>query len=751
MVKQMIRIWWLWTVLFLLLCGGLANAEPAARMVLVLDASGSMWGQIEGKAKIQIAKEVMGELVAAVPQEFHTGLMVYGHRRKGDCRDIEMMIPVGRHDASAMKAKIEAISPKGKTPLSESVRQAAEALRYTEEQATVVLVSDGLETCDIDPCALAAELAMSGVDFTVHVIGFDIGKEDQGRLSCLAEKTGGLFLAADNAGSLRDALFQTLKEVQAPPPPVVEDPGTAQLTGPASVPAGSTVTVQWDGPDSRNDYVGIAEKDAKTLQVKEYAYTKLGNPSVFPAPGKVGDYDLVYVHGRSGKVIGRTDITVTPVEAAVHAPEAVDVAVTFDVQWQGPDYNGDYLTISREDQPPSSYLGYAYTSQGSPLKLRAPSEPGVYEVRYIMGKGSVLLAKTAIEIKGVGATIEAPAVADVATQFEVAWTGPGNEPDYIAIASPDQQPGEYRHYTYTSAGSPLKLQAPAKPGNYEVRYILGSGKKLLAKAPIAIKAVSASVQAPEEVDAAAVFEVSWQGPGNDKDYITIAAPDQKPGEYRYYTYTRTGSPLKLQAPSDPGSYEVRYILGHGNELLAKTPVTIKAVSAAVQAPEEVDAAAVFEVSWQGPGNDKDYITIAAPDQKPGEYRYYTYTRTGSPLKLQAPSDPGSYEVRYILGQGNKLLANTPITISPVNATVTVAAVAAVDSSVEIAWEGPGYIPDYICISKPGDPPGKYLGYTFVKTGNPLKVKAPKDPGVYEVRYILGQGKRLLDKKVITVE
>ncbi|RJQ79670.1 MAG: hypothetical protein C4519_10885 [Desulfobacteraceae bacterium] len=101
-----------------------------------------------------------------------------------------------------MKARIAALNAKGKTPLSAAVQQAAKALRYTEEKATVILVSDGLETCDADPCALA----MSGVDFTVHVIGFDITKEEQARLRCLADKTGGLFLAAGNAQSLSDAL-----------------------------------------------------------------------------------------------------------------------------------------------------------------------------------------------------------------------------------------------------------------------------------------------------------------------------------------------------------------------------------------------------------------------------------------------------------------------------------------------------------------------------------------------------------------
>ena len=754
MPKQEIRISWAawWVAVFLILCGSVQAAQPvAARMVLVLDASGSMWGQIEGKAKIEIAREVMAQLVTEVPADFETGLMAYGHRRKGDCKDIEMLIPVGPHNADAMKTRIQALNPKGKTPLSESVRLAAQALRYTEEKATVVLVSDGLETCDIDPCALAAELAMSGVDFTVHVIGFDIGKEDHERLRCLADKTGGLYMAADNAGSLHDALFRTLKEVQAPPQPVVIDPGTAVLKGPAGVPAGSTVSVQWEGPDSRGDYIAIAVKEDQDSSYKAYAYTKSGNPAVFTAPGEVGDYELRYVHGQSDKVIGRADIKVTPVEAAVTVPAVADVAAKIEVQWEGPAYKGDYITIARPDQPPAGYTAYTYTSQGSPLKLQAPSEPGAYEVRYIMGKENVQLAKAAIEIKGVGAVVEAPPVADVAVQIDVAWKGPGNEPDYISIARPDQTPGEYVNYTYTKTGSPLKLQAPSEPGNYEVRYILGQGNKMLANAPIAIKAVSASVQAPAEANAASKIEVTWQGPNHQPDYISIAQPDQEPGQYVFYTYTKTGSPLKLQTPSDPGNYEVRYILGQGNKLLAKTGITIKAVTAEVQAPAEANAASKIEVTWQGPNHQPDYISIAQPDQEPGQYVFYTYTKTGSPLKLQTPSDPGNYEVRYILGQGNKLLAKTGITIKAVTAEVQAPAEANAASKIEVTWQGPNHQPDYISIAQPDQEPDEYLFYNYTENGSPLKLQTPSDPGNYEVRYILGQGNKLLAKTPVTIK
>ncbi len=728
-----------------------AKGTDPARMVLVLDASSSMWGQIDGKAKIEIAKEVMAELIDQIPADFQTGLTVYGHRRKGDCRDIEMVIPLGPHNAAAMKAKVQGISPKGKTPLSDSVKMAAKALRYTEERATVILVSDGLETCDIDPCALAAELAMSGVDFTVHVIGFDISKEDQGRLRCLADKTGGLFLTAGNAGSLRNALFKTIEEVKAPPPPVVEDPGTAVLEGPPSVPAGSAFSVQWEGPDSRGDYIAVAEKSSKDLSHKDYTYTKKGNPAGFTAPGEVGDYELRYVHAHSRKIIGRADIKVTPVQATVHAPAEADVAVEFEVKWQGPDYPSDYVAIARSDQRAGSQLNYTYTRRGNPLKLQAPSDPGTYEVRYILGRGSQLLAKTTIEIKGVGASVEAAAAADVATEFEVSWQGPDNKSDYIAIARPDQRPGSQVHYTYTKKGSPLKVQAPSDPGTYEVRYILGQGSKLLAKTTIEIKAVSASVQAPALADIASLFEVSWQGPDSKSDYIAIARPDQRPGSQVHYTYTKKGSPLKVQAPSDPGTYEVRYILGQGSKLLAKTTIEIKAVSASVQAPALADIASLFEVSWQGPDSKSDYIAIARPDQRPGSQVHYTYTKKGSPLKVQAPSDPGTYEVRYILGQGSKLLAKTTIEIKAVNAKVQPPASANVNTEFEVKWQGPNYKSDYISIARPDHRPDSYVTYTYTRRGNPVKLKAPKEPGDYEVRYILGQGSKVLDKANITIK
>jgi len=186
-------------------------------------------------------------------------------------------------------------------------------------------------------------------------------------------------------------------------------------------------------------------------------------------------------------VIGRAGVAVTPVQATVQAPAAADVAVLFEVEWQGPDYPSDYVAIARPDQRVGSQVHYTYTKEGSPLKVRAPSDPGTYEVRYILGQGSKLLAKTTIEIEAVSAKVTPPDSATVNTEFEVTWQGPDYNSDYISIARPDQGPGRYVTYTYTSRGNPLKIKAPNEPGTYEVRYILGQGSKVLDKATITIK------------------------------------------------------------------------------------------------------------------------------------------------------------------------------------------------------------------------------------------------------------------------
>lgn len=104
-----------------------------------------MWGAAGNETKIEAAKAVMAEVVPSLEADVKVGLIAYGHRRKGDCSDIEVLVPPGSNDRDALLERVQAIQPKGKTPLSDAVATAVGRLKTKEAETTIVLVSDGIE------------------------------------------------------------------------------------------------------------------------------------------------------------------------------------------------------------------------------------------------------------------------------------------------------------------------------------------------------------------------------------------------------------------------------------------------------------------------------------------------------------------------------------------------------------------------------------------------------------------------------
>jgi Ca-activated chloride channel family protein len=180
-----------------------------------------MWGRVDGRTKIEIARDALAGLTRAMPPGSRLGLMAYGHRRAGDCADIETLIAPTTLDPARFAEAARRVTPRGRTPISAALRQAAQG-----GAGRIVLLSDGIETCVPDACADIRALRAQGVDVTVHVIGFDIaGAADRAALACIAEATGGRFVPARSAADLARALAElagappaALPE-PAPPPP----------------------------------------------------------------------------------------------------------------------------------------------------------------------------------------------------------------------------------------------------------------------------------------------------------------------------------------------------------------------------------------------------------------------------------------------------------------------------------------------------------------------------------------------------
>ncbi|MEA2038682.1 MAG: VWA domain-containing protein [Thermodesulfobacteriota bacterium] len=200
-------------IAFLIMIPGSAVCAEKSLIFYILDGSGSMWGRVDGKLKIQAAKEVMATLLNETPDDVLCGIMVYGHRKKGNCSDIEMIVPIGTLNKEAAIARINRISPKGKTPISDSIAMAINKIKESEYSSTIVLVSDGIETCGKDPCALTKSLKESGINFVMHVVGLGVKGGAEKQLGCIADAGGGKYFSTSNATDLMDALNQIKESV----------------------------------------------------------------------------------------------------------------------------------------------------------------------------------------------------------------------------------------------------------------------------------------------------------------------------------------------------------------------------------------------------------------------------------------------------------------------------------------------------------------------------------------------------------
>jgi hypothetical protein len=182
---------------------------------IVLDASNSMWGRMQGQPKISVAQQTLQDALDWLPEDLELGLRVYGHRKRysqRDCRDSELLAAHGIDNRDAIRGAIGGVIPRGQTPLAFSIDQVANDFGDFRGEKAIVLLTDGIESCGGDPVEAARRLQQGG-RLPVHVIGFGLGHRDDGdeeQLRGIAEASGGRFLTAANAEELREALALTV-------------------------------------------------------------------------------------------------------------------------------------------------------------------------------------------------------------------------------------------------------------------------------------------------------------------------------------------------------------------------------------------------------------------------------------------------------------------------------------------------------------------------------------------------------------
>jgi len=653
-----------------------AGQAPAQDVMVVYDASGSMWGQIEGVTKIEIAREVLGDLVNQWPDETNLGLVAYGHRREGDCGDIETVIAPQPISPATFSDAVNAINPLGRTPLSAAVEHAAEELVYLENPATVVLISDGIENCEADPCALATHLEERGIAFTTHVIGFDVASEEYAQLSCIAENTGGIFVPASNAGELADALAEVKQVIEEAPLPEPQpepepepEPEVAQvdIKAPASVTVGMRFPVSWAPTLEASDYVTIVPVGADEGSYGDYQRVRDDSEQELRAPAETGLYEVRYVFESTGETAGSTPVEVVDADVTVTAPETVTTGARFTVGYTGAVDGSDYVTIVPVGAEEGSYADYRRVSDASEQELTAPAEPGLYEVRYVLDEGGRTLASSPIEVVEGETTVSAPETVTIGSRFTVTYTGAVNGSDYVTIVPAGAEEGSYTDYRRVGDASEQELTAPAETGLYEVRYVLDEGGRTMASTPVEVVAGDVSVSAPTVVIANERFSVGYTGAINGSDYVTIVPAGAEEGSYTDYRRVSDASEQDLTAPADPGLYEVRYVLDQGGLTMASTPVEVLEEGSAIDfgagldVPPSAAPGETILVTWTA-DVEGARISLARADQADFAWIEAQSASSEKATKLTIPDEPGTYEVRFLDVANQSVLGRSPITV-----------------------------------------------------------------------------------------
>lgn len=184
------------------------DTQSSREVLLIVDSSGSMKeSTTDGVVKMVAAKQALQKVLPELNGN-RVGLLLFGHRvignRPGCCQDIELAVPIGPLSSAKFVSIVNQIQPLGATPLAQSLWIAKDVLTEREKdvQKTIIVLTDGNETCNGDPQAAAAALARLGINVKVHVVGFAVDAQQERQLKSIAASGNGKYTSAKDAATL---------------------------------------------------------------------------------------------------------------------------------------------------------------------------------------------------------------------------------------------------------------------------------------------------------------------------------------------------------------------------------------------------------------------------------------------------------------------------------------------------------------------------------------------------------------------
>lgn len=167
--------------------------KPLTRILFVFDASNSMNATWQSDRKITIARKLLNEAIAEVNDKpnVELALRVYGHQvqiepGKQDCDDTRLEVSFRPNNGNLIKRTLNGLTPKGTTPIARSLEKAAgDFPECSNCRNIIILITDGIEACDGDPCAVSRALQKKGIILKPFVIGVGLDEKYKDTFNCV--------------------------------------------------------------------------------------------------------------------------------------------------------------------------------------------------------------------------------------------------------------------------------------------------------------------------------------------------------------------------------------------------------------------------------------------------------------------------------------------------------------------------------------------------------------------------------------
>lgn len=188
-------------------------------VLIILDLSKSMNEQLNNdETKIDVAKKAVSDVLKSLPDNTNVGLRVYGHKSgllgMNQCHKTDLIAPIAANNRTKIINDIKNLYPNGVTPIEYSLKRAIDDFKDITGSKRIVLISDGIDTCNGNPCSFARKLKNSGQDIKVDVISFGKNINNfslDSQLQCIALATKGSFSRADTQIDLVKALNNSIQ------------------------------------------------------------------------------------------------------------------------------------------------------------------------------------------------------------------------------------------------------------------------------------------------------------------------------------------------------------------------------------------------------------------------------------------------------------------------------------------------------------------------------------------------------------